>query len=591
MKRTLTIALLFATLAVSALAADDQYVVTFRPEAAMDQLPAVAEQFAAAYGGTVIDVDGIRGTLLVRLPESRMTTAQRDPRVKSIRPATDASEVVPWSTGVTYAYDGAGNVTRIGTSDEFVYDVASRLVQAKINGQTRNYEYDAYGNRTKCLQSSTDCQGHTIDATTNRISGTNNHDAAGNVTSLDGHTYSYDALNMQVRDVDTARGVVREYVYTADEERIAVYTVGQWWRWTIRDTSGKVLREYMSEGEQGTSNWQWVKDYVWRDGTLLGTRHVPPGGSTAVMYHYHVDHLGTPRRITDDADRIVGFHDYLAFGPETTTGKIEPSLTLFKYTAHERDVVETSLTVPLDYMHARYYSSQLGRFLGVDPVLAKNALRKPQTWNRYSYAENSPFKYVDPSGTTVWLSGTNAEREEMLRHIRNLLHSREAAKFLTYDKFNRLTVTGMSVAEWGKKFGGSAAKLAALISSPYSVGVGFTTSSTTRKSGGGGFDTIGRNMGVVNIVKDMFPHEEGGVMQYISTVLAHELFGHAAYDAGLLGRVDTGTLHKEVALSRFLIMNEWDPSGMWAENQYRAMVGLPIRKFYIVPGDYTPPKD
>lgn len=456
MKRIFTIALLAATLAVSVLGDEDLYLVTFRSEAAIDRLATIAEQFAATYGGSVVELDVIGSTMLMRLPGSRVTTAGRDPRVQSIRPAgrariaTDAVEVVPWGTGVTYAYDGAGNVTDIG-SDEFVYDVASRLVQSKINDQTRNYEYDAFGNRTGCMQGSTDCQGHTIDAATNRISGANNHDAAGNVTSLDGHQYSYDALNMQIRDVDTTSGVTREYVYTADDERIAVYTVNQWWRWTIRDTSGKVLREYMSQGTQGTSNWQWVKDYIWRDGILLVTRHVPPGGSTAVTYHYHVDHLGTPRRITDDSDRIVGFHDYLAFGPETSTGKSEPSLSVFKYTGHERDIADSSTSPPLDYMLARYYSSRAGRFLSVDKI--KGQPSRPQSWNGYAYVTNNPIRAVDPKGLyevncgmangteCAQLTALLERRLNTLRNSHNAVLRRIAANYGARGQANGVIVT------------------------------------------------------------------------------------------------------------------------------------------------------
>lgn len=387
----------------------DVYIVSVRPEAALDRLGTIAEQLARTYGGTVLKVSTTDDTVVMRLPRARVSTAARDPRVTAISPADsagrpssvagDVAEVVSWRDGVSYAYDGAGNVTTIGT-DGFVYDVASRLVESKVNGETRTYEYDAFGNRTKCRQGTSDCQGHTINLANNRIAGANNYDGAGNVKTLDAHQYSYDALNMQTRDVDTFSGVTREYVYTADDERIAVYTVDQWWRWTIRDPTGKVLREYMSQDGpdgKGTDKWQWAKDYVWREGVLVATRHVPPGTSTAVTYHYHVDHLGTPRRITDDDDRIVGFHDYAAFGPETSTGKAEPSLSLFKYTGHERDVVNSSTSSPLDYMHARFYSAALGRFMSVDRGNSQR-VTSPQTWNRYSYALNNPIKVIDPDG-------------------------------------------------------------------------------------------------------------------------------------------------------------------------------------------------
>lgn len=435
MKHTFTIglslvALLTGTPAVAQPASDAVYLVTIRPEAAVDRIDSVGEDLARTYGGTVVEIRAAEDTVLMRLPPARMSTIARDPRITSIvepnsspnrinRIAGDVAEVVPWRTGVSYSYDGAGNVTATG-SDRFVYDVASRLVQSSVNGVTRTYEYDSFGNRTKCMQGTTDCQQHTINAANNRINGSNNHDSAGNVTKLDGHEYTYDAVNMQTRDVDTVSGVTREYVYTADDERIALYTVNQWWRWTIRDTSGKVLREYMSEdgdAGKGTDKWQWAKDYVWRDGVLLATRQKPPGSNGGVTYHYHVDHLGTPRRITDPSDRIVGFHDYFAFGPETGTGKSEPSLSLFKYTAHERDIRESSTSPPLDYMMARYYSATAARFLSQDPVLdVKRSLKTPQLWNRYAYVANNPLRFVDPRGE-YRCTGWSSECEDFERGL------------------------------------------------------------------------------------------------------------------------------------------------------------------------------
>ena len=50
----------------------------------------------------------------------------------------------------------------------------------------------------------------------------------------------------------------------------------------------------------------------------------------------------------------------------------------------------------LDYMHARYYSPHLGRFLSVDPVGGE--IGSSQSWNRYSYVRNNPMNMVDPTG-------------------------------------------------------------------------------------------------------------------------------------------------------------------------------------------------
>lgn len=53
----------------------------------------------------------------------------------------------------------------------------------------------------------------------------------------------------------------------------------------------------------------------------------------------------------------------------------------------------------LDYMHARYHSPHLGRFLSFDPLGGDDA--NPQSWNRYAYGLGNPLKYTDPSGLIV----------------------------------------------------------------------------------------------------------------------------------------------------------------------------------------------
>ena len=311
--------------------------------------------------------------------------------------ASTPSEVVTWSEGVVYSYDGSGNIRQIGR-DRFAYDVTSRLIQAEVNGIRRDYGYDAFGNRIDCTQArgtaeQSDCQqGRTISPGDNRIAGVP-HDAAGNVQSLNQHLYAYDAVNMVTRD--TAGVLSREFIYTADDERIATHeTPTGSWHWTARDPSGKVLREFTSTDG---GSWQWVKDYVYRDDKLVASRH--PVGSFVETYHYHLDHLGTPRRITNALDATVGFHDYHAFGPEVPGGANEPSLTPLKYTGHERDRWLGEGDDTLDYMHARYYSPGMGRFLSVDPALdASRSIRQPQSWNRYSYGINNPVNRTDPDG-------------------------------------------------------------------------------------------------------------------------------------------------------------------------------------------------
>ncbi|WP_255418898.1 RHS repeat-associated core domain-containing protein [Paraglaciecola sp. MB-3u-78] len=48
----------------------------------------------------------------------------------------------------------------------------------------------------------------------------------------------------------------------------------------------------------------------------------------------------------------------------------------------------------LTYMQARYYDPVIGRFYSNDPI----GFRDVHSFNRYAYANNNPYKYIDPDG-------------------------------------------------------------------------------------------------------------------------------------------------------------------------------------------------
>jgi RHS repeat-associated protein len=51
---------------------------------------------------------------------------------------------------------------------------------------------------------------------------------------------------------------------------------------------------------------------------------------------------------------------------------------------------------PTLYMQQRYYEPLAGRFLSVDPVVTDR--NTGRSFNRYRYAANNPYRYVDPDG-------------------------------------------------------------------------------------------------------------------------------------------------------------------------------------------------
>lgn len=109
--------------------------------------------------------------------------------------------------------------------------------------------------------------------------------------------------------------------------------------------------------------------------------------------HYHLDHLGTPRLHTNGAGAMTKRLHVFPFGrdaPGTASASVN-------FTGHERDNLGSGSGVDdMDYMHARFYSPQMARFFSVDPVGGDP--KYPQSWNRYTYTQNNPLRYVDPTG-------------------------------------------------------------------------------------------------------------------------------------------------------------------------------------------------
>jgi RHS repeat-associated protein len=410
------------------------YVVTL--DSSVTDAGSAAGALARAYGGQLelyASADARIFAITMLAPRARTLSA--DPRVREVvevaqpdgretppvaprQASLTSPHLVPHqlSSSGTYAYDGSGNIKGIGTDSSFVYDTEDRLVDATVQGNEQRYEYDIYGNRTNAYRvgQAVACLGNTTceapvtmsetPSTTNHLAGVT-YDEAGNVTQGYDATYVYDGTGMMTKaSVGTD---VRNFVYTADDERIAVKQ-GLSWTWSVRDQSGKVLREFTSS-ETSTpfalSAHAWSKDYVWRDGQLLASTSIPAGYSSPVTYHYHLNHLGTPRLITRDNGIVVSNHNYYPFGSEMDLTPQESPTEAMKFTGHERDIVAGS-NHSVDYMHARYYNGNLGRFLATDPSRVGVALQNPQSWNRYAYAQNNPVRYVDTNGR--WPTATHA---------------------------------------------------------------------------------------------------------------------------------------------------------------------------------------
>src|SRR5262249_51391879 len=115
-----------------------------------------------------------------------------------------------------------------------------------------------------------------------------------------------------------------------------------------------------------------------------------------------IDHLSSPRIVTDENGAVTSRKDFAAFGDEvispqrvsgTSGNRYNPPSVRQDYTGYQNDDESG-----LEYAQARYYNPAHGRFTSVDPLTASATIRNPQTFNRYAYALNSPYKFSDPLG-------------------------------------------------------------------------------------------------------------------------------------------------------------------------------------------------
>ena len=130
--------------------------------------------------------------------------------------------------------------------------------------------------------------------------------------------------------------------------------------------------------------------YLYHGLVLLGLLLSQGTRAGVEITYIHNDALGTPVAGTDAQGRVKWRAHYQPWGGEVL-GERQPTGLRAGYTGHREDAA-TGLT----YMGARYYSPRLGRFMGVDPAGVREG--SVHSFNRYAYANNNPYTYVDPDG-------------------------------------------------------------------------------------------------------------------------------------------------------------------------------------------------
>ncbi|MBK8811945.1 MAG: RHS repeat-associated core domain-containing protein [Acidobacteria bacterium] len=261
-----------------------------------------------------------------------------------------------------------------------------KSAEEKIGTSTnwkQTFDYDRFGNRTfDAANTTTISVSNTVtnpsaSTSTNRLNG-HTYDPAGNLTvDAENRRFVYDAENHQTKLFGPANNSeTPDAIYQYDGEGRRVRKISSTETTVfVYDGSGQLVAEY----------------------TAWATADPAPAAQVSYLT---ADHLGSPRVVTNQNGEVIRRTDWMAFGEEVEFNKRTSGLgydevpeTRKGYTGYEKD--EES---GLDFAQARYYNPKHGRFTSVDPLTASANVKNPQTFNRYSYVLNSPYKFTDPLG-------------------------------------------------------------------------------------------------------------------------------------------------------------------------------------------------
>lgn len=279
---------------------------------------------------------------------------------------------------LTLSYDG---VNRLIQADgrwglgHIAYDEQDNIKSYQLGNIFKNYTYDAH-NRLEQVETSTFNSVLTADSANVEAM---RYDNFGNLIDKAGTRYQY---NQAMQMVSAATPEQHSFVYDGHGHRVEKSTATEKEN-SLYDQAGNLRVKVTEEGAE-----YYVRLKQESIAKLKG----------AETLYYQNDLLGSPKLAVNQAGEIQWRQDYSPYGLELLESSDKDSQG---YTGHQHDKA-----LGLTYMKARYYDPNIGRFLSIDP--ASPEAKTPASFNRYSYAANNPYKYVDPDGELPVVLGVMA---------------------------------------------------------------------------------------------------------------------------------------------------------------------------------------
>jgi RHS repeat-associated protein len=190
--------------------------------------------------------------------------------------------------------------------------------------------------------------------------------------------YHYDCQHQLVR-AELPDGTTANYDYDAFGRRI---------RKAVNGVKGEQVTEFLWQAnnliaESGSDSG--YRSFIYEPGSFKPLVQLEGEGTNAEVFHYQLDHLGTPLALTRDNGATAWQVCYRAYG-NVWREEIAEVATPLRFQGQYFDA-ETGL----HYNRHRYYQPETGRFITPDPIGLAGGL------NNYQYAPN-PIGWVDPLG-------------------------------------------------------------------------------------------------------------------------------------------------------------------------------------------------
>jgi RHS repeat-associated protein len=303
--------------------------------------------------------------------------------------------------GFGHTFDAEGNKLTeekrhdSAQSETYGYDALNRLVSYQAGSSTTTYNLDPLGNwNSKVKDGITETRTHNAANQITAINGVAlSYDANGNLRQDDRFSYDYDEANRLVRATRLSDSqVVGEYVYDALGRRILKRANPSG---TMTETVYLYDDQRVIEDENPAA--ATLASYVYGNYIDEVLQMLRDGQ----RYYYHQNSLWSVGALSDAAGSVVERYAYNACGAPTATDAAGSALTNAWGTA--RSAVgnhylftgrEYEEETALYHYRARGYDPRKGRFHQKDPLIYTD----DTTLNSYTYVRHNSVNRVDPSG-------------------------------------------------------------------------------------------------------------------------------------------------------------------------------------------------